>query len=202
MVLNSLGGAYQRVGKTEDAEWAFLKSIKIGNRLHDETHLAKVHTAFGKALSHRNDLARAVEELTKGFELDEKRHNRRGMGFVTQPLVNALRRLGRADQAEVFIRRAIAIAPHDEKLKRMLDQKAPSRVATKKVLGVVKRVLEPMGKPKYAFIVPDGDGADIYVNERGVGSDSFAQLAPGLNVEVMVFENERGGFVAASVRLV
>ena len=83
MVQNSLGGGYQRNGKTDEAEQAFRESIGIGERLRDKSHLAKVHTAFGKALSHRREFARAVDELVKGFELDEERRNRRGMRFVT-----------------------------------------------------------------------------------------------------------------------
>ena len=116
-------------------------------------------------------------------------------------MVEALRRSGRLEEAENFIRWAIAVAPRDEKLRRMLDQKARSAVATRKVLGVVKRVLESMGKPPFAFIVPDDEGVDIYVNERGIGTDRFSQLSKGQRGEAMVFKNDRGGFVASSLRI-
>ncbi len=72
MVLNSLGGAYQRIGEVEPAEEAFRTSIGIGERLNDTSHLAKVHTAFGKALLQRRSVNRAIEELTRGFHFDEK----------------------------------------------------------------------------------------------------------------------------------
>ena len=69
------------------------------------------------------------------------------------------------------------------------------------MIGVVKRVLDPMGKPPFAFITPDSDSADIYLNERGIGAEAFSQLSAGVRIEAMVYENDRGGLVAASVKV-
>jgi tetratricopeptide (TPR) repeat protein/cold shock CspA family protein len=202
MVLNSLGGAYQRIGKIEKADCCFENSIVIGQKLEDDVHLAKVRTAFGKALLQRGSFSQAVEELTKGFELDEMKRNRRGMKFVTQPLVDALRRLGREDDAQSFIRRALAIAPNDTRLERLLASAAPPDVnSTKTVSGRIKRVLEPMGRPRFAFIQPDCGGRDIYVNERRIGEEEFSKLAPNLRVEARVFETERG-IEACSIQVI
>ena len=67
MVLNSLGGALQRLGRTQEADGAFNSSIALGVKLKDGMHLAKVHTAFGKALVTRGEVAAGVEQLRQGF---------------------------------------------------------------------------------------------------------------------------------------
>src|SRR6185295_13808275 len=68
MVLNSLGGVLQRVGRFDEAEDAFKKSIHIGERLKDKVHLAKVRTAYGRALLSHRDTAAATAQLQQAFE--------------------------------------------------------------------------------------------------------------------------------------
>ena len=120
MVLNSLGGVLERLGKTGEASEAFASSINLGVKLKDDMHLAKVRTAYGKALVFRGDLAAGVEQLCQGFSFDERSGNRRGLAIVTPIIVDTLRRLGRSEEAVLFVRRASAIAPNERAIQRLI----------------------------------------------------------------------------------
>lgn len=79
-------------------------------------HLAKVHTAFGKALFYRRENQRAFEHLRKAFEIEERKRSSRGISFVAPLTVKVLRYLRRRDDAEEYLSRALKIAPNDPRL--------------------------------------------------------------------------------------
>ena len=122
MVLNSLGGVYQRQGRSADSLRAFEESKRIGEDLGDNRHLAVVHTSLGRVLLSRNQPERAAEELRKGFEIDERVKNIRGLTIVTPQFVTALQKLGRHDEAQAVCQRALAVAPHERKLRQLLER--------------------------------------------------------------------------------
>ncbi|AFY57070.1 ATP-dependent transcriptional regulator [Rivularia sp. PCC 7116] len=117
IVLNSLAQVLQKQRDDKKFEWAiaaFKQSIKIGKKLEDEEHLAKVYTAMGQALITRQKFAEAATELSKGFEIDEKRANIRGLKIVIKKLTLALLKLGERQEAINYCQRALAIEPQNQ----------------------------------------------------------------------------------------
>ncbi len=205
MVLNSLGGVLQRLGKEDDAESAFLISIAMGEKLNDFLHMAKVRTAFGKALVSRGNLNRAVEQLRIGFGLDEQAGNKRGLAIVTPILVQALRQIGADEEAYKIISRALQVAPYENKIRRLNEslssEEAVASAPATLVAARVKRLLEPLGRPRYGFIVSDGYDRDIYFSEKRIGVALFSQLQEQATVEAKVISTPRG-WEALEMRLV
>ncbi len=106
----------QRQGKLEEAKTAFEKSILLGEKLGDTRHIAMVLTAYGKALLFQNKTGEAIPKLIQGFEIDEKMSNQRGLEIVTPPLVRALIKNHRREEAQTYYRRALDVAPRNKKI--------------------------------------------------------------------------------------
>ena len=122
MVLNSLGGVFQRQMKFDDAFNALLLSIEIGEKLNDKRHLAMVHTSMGNALVSKGDIENAVAELIKSFEINEELKNRHGIGVVATTLIKTLLQLNQWEQAISYCQRALSIAPNDRRLLKLYEQ--------------------------------------------------------------------------------
>jgi tetratricopeptide (TPR) repeat protein len=204
MVLNSLGGVLQRLGKQEKADQSFATSIAIGERLGDKVHLAKVHTAYGKALISRGDLAAGVDQLRKGFLLDEQNRNRRGLAIVTPLLIRNLRSQGKPEEAAEFLNRALTVAPSERALLRLSTASTEPSVSTEGVwlTGHVKRLLTPMGRPRYGFVTTDSDGMDVYFSENQIGATVFSSLLEGARVEAHVVVMADGRRQAPMIRAI
>lgn len=139
MVLNSLG---QVLSKQEEAEkydlalMYFRASIKLGEELNDQPHLAQVYTAMGQALLRHGKTEEAVIQLTQGFEIDENSRNSSGLGKVTGYLTDALVKLGRREEAVAYCQRALAVAPDSKKLQQLQSKLSsyskPIRKSSKK----------------------------------------------------------------------
>lgn len=195
MVLNSLGGVLQRLGRIQEADQAFEWSIGIGTSLNDTLHLAKVRTAYGKALLSRGEMALGVEQLRQGFLLDEHAHNGRGISIVAPILIDTLRRQGAHAEAEGFVNRALKIAGDHRAIQRLVTPESlpePAIPSSIRVCGRIKRLLEPLGRTRFGFIRNDGDGPDIYFSERRVGTTIFSTLSPNALVEAEVITTPRG----------
>jgi tetratricopeptide (TPR) repeat protein len=203
IVLNSLGGALQRVGKTQEADQAFASCIFLGEKLKDNLLLAKVRTAYGKALVARGDILAGMEQLRQGFFLDAQSSNERGLAIVTPLLVNILRRQGKSQEADDFLTRALAIAPNEDVLRRLstTGHESAEQNPMVKVTGRVKRLLEPMGRGRYGFIKCDDGEKDVYFAEVRIGVHLFTNLLVGSRVEADVITNVRGR-QALAIRLV
>jgi tetratricopeptide (TPR) repeat protein len=155
MVLTSLGGVLQHLGRIEEADRAFVSSLNLGEKLRDKMHLAKVRTAYGKALVSRGDLDRGIEHLREGFLSDERARNKRGLAIVTPLLVNALAGRGKDQEGRDYLRRALAIAPNEAALQRLEVTGGGTRPdAAIRLTGRIKRLLEPMGRSRYGFLTP------------------------------------------------
>jgi tetratricopeptide (TPR) repeat protein len=140
MILNSLGQLiYKQEGedKFQLALMYFKASIKLGEQLHDQGHLAKAHTAMGKALLAHGETNKATEEFCKGFEIDESLTNRFGLGKVTPQLTHALVRLGKRDEALAYCQRALAIDPKNRQLQELCDRLSSPNPIKK---GTVKHI--------------------------------------------------------------
>jgi tetratricopeptide (TPR) repeat protein len=203
MVLNSLGGVLQRLGNLKRADESFARSISMGEQLNDQVHLAKVRTAYGKVLVSRGELSLGIDHLSEGFRLDEGNHNGRGLAIVTPLLVNNLRKIGRSAEAVEFLDRALAVAPYEKALQH-LSMAGSITVASRpavQLTGRVKRILAPMGRPRYGFMTADGDGTDIYFSENQIGTDVFSSLSEGKRVaaDVVVMPHGRRQAQAISI---
>lgn len=121
---------------------------------------------------------------------------------MTKPLVDALRRAGRRDEAAEIVLRALRVSPDDASLRRLRssfeNQRSRDAGDGRRIEGRVKRLLEPMGQPRFGFLIPDDGGQDIYFSERRIGSDLFSQLEPEQRVAAIIFETDRG-FEARSI---
>ncbi|MEA2907833.1 MAG: hypothetical protein QOI12_5220 [Alphaproteobacteria bacterium] len=203
MVLNSLGGVLQRLGRFQEADRAFTSSVAIGLKLNDSMHLAKVHTAFGKTLVTRGDVAAGIDHLRQGFQLDEDTKSRIGMTIVAPLLVDALREQGQHEEADAFLKRAIAVAPSERSIERLVPAgHGPSSLTPgTRLTGKIKRLLEPMGRPRYGFFTSDLDGEDIYFSERQIGAAVFSTLSIGLAIEANVVLTSDGRRQARTIRL-
>ncbi|WP_370469285.1 hypothetical protein [Brasilonema sennae] len=113
----------------------FQESIKLGEQLGDQEHLAKVYTAMGQTLLAHENLEEAVIQLIKGFEIDKNLKNETGLTIVTSDLTRALLKLGRLDEARMYCEKALVIAPNHPTLLNLAHHLTPSpRQNTKPIL--------------------------------------------------------------------
>src|SRR5262249_40311339 len=120
MVLNALGGVYQRQGRFDDATDAFQKSLELGKEM--ATHRAMVLSSWGKALLDHDQTEQAIEKLRASFEIEEQLRKTIGLRVVTPPLVRALMKVDLHEEALQYSLRALAIAPDDKRLLKVQEQ--------------------------------------------------------------------------------
>jgi len=130
IILNSLG---QVLSQQQDAEkfklaiMYFLESIKLGQELDEQPHLAKVYTAMGQALLKHGETEEAVTKLTQSFEIDENLRNPSNLGKVTPHLTEALVKLGKREEALAYCQRALAVTPNSKKLQKLQNKLSSSQ---------------------------------------------------------------------------
>ncbi|WP_272015338.1 tetratricopeptide repeat protein [Microcystis aeruginosa] len=101
--------------KFQLAQMYFRKSIELGVKLNDQSHLAKVHTAMGQAFLANGNLEQAINKLSEGFAIDETLANIRGLKIITPDLIYALTEVGRQQEALDYCDRCLKIAHNDSK---------------------------------------------------------------------------------------
>jgi len=193
MVLNSLGGVYQRQGKFEEAVQAFQRSLDLGKRM--ETHRAMVLSSWGKALLEHGQPWPAIEKLKASFEIEERLRKIVGLQIVTSSLIRALTQVDLREEAQQYMDRALAIAPEDRRLLRLKEQFAQmypvnSEIVRKK--GSIKRILRKPAGYLYGFITPDDGSAVIYFGEDQVDASLLSRLTEGQHVDIEVEMAVRG----------
>ena len=193
IILNSLGQVLSQQQDAENFKLAimyFRASIKLGQELPDQPHLAKVYTAMGQALLSNGETEQAVIQLIQGFEIDEKSRNSIGLALVTQDLTCALGKLGRQNEALAYCQRALAIAPKNRQLQELCDRLSSPNSIKK---GTVKYIrYNTQQRCYWGHITPNDGTADIYFREGFIDSDCIAQLKPGAIVEVEVEQTAKG----------
>ncbi|NEO69310.1 tetratricopeptide repeat protein [Moorena sp. SIO3H5] len=208
MITNSFGQfeAHQEGEENfKRSQMYFRRSIQLCEELNDQPHLAKVHTAMGQALIDHGYFEKAVEALSKGFEIDESLSNIRGLKIVTRNLIDALFSLEKGEEALAYCDRALEIAPNYLGFLQLRDQ-----IQTAISKGIHVRLIK-IGRIRYirhnpdnsrsGRIAPDDGSSDITFNEKYIGSYSASQLTQGALVEVEV--NERyGKLYAKQVRVI
>ena len=116
IIANSLGQVMAHLEEDEAHERSFMyfnQSIKLGKKLNNEPHLAKVYTARGKIFCNRGQNERAVEELSQGFEIDVKLGNIRGLRIIIPSITRILSTLGKQEEALAYCERALKVAPNN-----------------------------------------------------------------------------------------
>lgn len=192
--------------KFQLAKMYFRESIKLGVELNDQSHLAKVYTAMGKAFLANRDFEKAVNQFSEGFAIDETLANIRGLKIVTPDLIYALDRLGRQQEALDYCDRCLNIAQNDLEfleLKKKI-QEAISRGISVKMLkfGVIIFIKQnEKDKLLWGRIAPNDQSPHIHFNERFVGSEIVSKLTKGTLVFVE-FEEKSGKFYAKRIELV
>ncbi|NET82816.1 MAG: tetratricopeptide repeat protein [Moorea sp. SIO1F2] len=208
IIANSLGQLEAHQEGEENfklSQMYFRHSIKLFEELNEQKYLAKVHTARGQAFLARGDFDKAVEALSKGFEIDESLSNLPGLKIVTPNLIDALSRLGKREEALAYCDRALKIAPNYLGFLQLRDtiQKPISKGIHKTLIkiGRIRYIWYNEDNSRSGRIAPDDGSSDITFNEKYIGSDSASQLTQGALVEVEVNE-KYGKLYAKQVRVI
>ncbi|NEQ41287.1 MAG: tetratricopeptide repeat protein [Okeania sp. SIO3I5] len=171
----------------------FNQSIRLGKELNNERHLAKVYTARGKVFLKREFYARALEELSQGFEIDAKSGNIRGLKIITSEITYVLYRLWRQEEALEYCERALEIAPEHNSFQELYDRIqraiATGSQPTFLTTGWVRSIRYYKKQKSYKGIISPDDGSlDIILNNKNINRELISQLSEGDFVEVEVKE--------------
>jgi tetratricopeptide (TPR) repeat protein len=109
MVLNSLGGVLQRLGKFDEAVTTFQKSYEISEKLGDERSLAMVLNSLGGVLHRQGKLDEAVTVFQRSYEISEKLGDERSLAMVLNSLGGVLQRLGKFNEAVTAFQKSYEI---------------------------------------------------------------------------------------------
>jgi tetratricopeptide (TPR) repeat protein len=147
MVLNSLGGVYQRQGRFAEAVEIFDRSYKLLVELEDQRGQAMVLNSLGGVLRQQRRFEAAVGAFEHSIAIGERLNDRRHLAMVYTALGKTLLSQGLAERAAAELHKGFAI---DERLKnqRGVGVVAPSliRALTRlgqrdEALGVCRRAL-------------------------------------------------------------
>ncbi|MEM9272565.1 MAG: tetratricopeptide repeat protein [Cyanobacteria bacterium P01_F01_bin.143] len=209
IVANSLGQvkAHQKGDENfESSQMYFRHSIKLGEELNDQQHLAKVHTAMGQSFLAHRDFEKAVAELSQGFDIDESLSNIRGLRIILPNLTYVLIRLGKRDEALKYCYRALEAFPNNSNFLR-LRNKIQTAISTGIQEGFIKTGVilyirySKKDKLRWGTIVPDDGSPNITFNDKFVDSETKSKLTKGALVEVEVKE-KRNKFYAAHIAII
>jgi tetratricopeptide (TPR) repeat protein len=208
IIANSLGQVIANKKGEESFELSlmyFRQSIKLGEELNEQQHLAKAHTAMGQAFLAHEVFEQAVDELSKGFEIDESLGNVRGLKIVTPNLTYALSKLGKREEALEYCDRVLKIAPNYPGFLQLRD-KIQLAISTGIQQTFIKTGLilyiryNQKDNSRWGRILPDDGSPNITFNENFIGSESISKLIQGALVEVDVKEKS-GKLYAKQIRL-
>ena len=199
IILNRLGQVLEKQ-KGEDnfkrALMNFKESVKLGQQLEDKPHLAKVYTAMGQSYLKHHQLEQSLDDLKKGFHIDEELRNAFGIEKVTPYLIYVLATLDRRKEALHYCQRAIQLSPHNQ---RLLDIEIKLQSGKKidhpnrNIIGFVKyKKYDEKYKNHSGRIQPDDGSDDIYFREGFIDSQIIKKLKKGTRVEVEVKKNRHG----------
>jgi tetratricopeptide (TPR) repeat protein len=135
MVLNSLGGVFQRQGKFNEAVDAFQDSIKIGEKLGDNKHIAMALNSLGGVFQRQGKFDEAVDAFQSSAAIEEELGNLRGRAMVLNSLGSVFQRQGKFDEAVDAFQRSYDL------LVKLEDQRGQAMV-----LNSLGGVLQRQGK--------------------------------------------------------
>ncbi|MFN9965199.1 MAG: NB-ARC domain-containing protein [bacterium] len=191
--------------KFQLAQMYFRKSIELGVKLNDQSHLAKVHTAMGQAFLVNGNLGQAINKLSEGFTIDETFANISGLKIITPDLIYALTEVGRQQEALDYCDRCLKIADNDSKflqLKKKIQEAIYRKISVKMLkFGVIVFIKQnEKDNLLWGRIAPNDQSPHIYFNERFVGSEIVSKLTKG-TVVLVELEEKSGKFYAKRIEV-
>ncbi len=191
--------------KFQLAQMYFRQSIKLGVKLNDQSHLAKVYTAMGQAFLANGNLEQAINKLSEGFAIDETLANIRGLKIITPDLIYALTEVGRQQEALDYCDRCLKIAHNDSKflqLKKKIQEAISRRISVKMLKFGVIVFIKQKEKDNLLWgkIAPNDQSPHIHFNERFVGSEIVSKLTKG-TVVLVEWEEKSGKFYAKRIEV-
>ena len=147
--------------------------------------------SWGRALLEHGQPEAALAKLEQSFAIDATLKDKVGLAIVTPLLCQALRQLGREQEAADRCARALAVAPGNAKLLALQRsrEEQPLLVGTVKFISPAKD-----GGHSFGYLSMDDGGADVRVDSRHV---DISGLSKGVRVAAEVRTNRYGGRVAA-----
>ncbi len=191
--------------KFQLAQMYFRKSIELGVKLNDQSHLAKVHTAMGQAFLANGNLEQAINKLSEGFAIDETLANIRGLKIITPDLIYALTEVGRQQEALDYCDRCLKIAHNDSKflqLKKKIQEAISRKISVKMLkFGVIVFIKQnEKDNLLWGRIAPNDQSPHIHFNEKFVGSEIVSKLTKG-TVVLVEWEEKSGKFYAKRIEV-
>lgn len=191
--------------KFQLAQMYFRKSIELGVKLNDQSHLAKVHTAMGQAFLANGNLEQAINKLSEGFAIDETFANISGLKIITPDLIYALTEVGRQQEALDYCDRCLKIADNDSKflqLKKKIQEAISRRISVKMLkFGVIVFIKQDeKDNLLWGRIAPNDQSPHIHFHERFVGSEIVSKLTKG-TVVLVEWEEKSGKFYAKRIEV-
>ena len=119
MVLNSLGGVYQRQGNFTQAISAFEQSKSILEKLGDERGVAMVLNSLGGVYQRVEKYTEAIAALRQSADIERKYNNLRGLAMTLNSLSGAYRK--RKWQESSF--EAISVLKESEEIEKKLGNR-------------------------------------------------------------------------------
>jgi tetratricopeptide (TPR) repeat protein len=132
MRLNTVGGAYQRQSKFNEAVDAFQRSYELLEKLDDDHGQAMVLNSLGGVLQRQGNFDDAVNAFQRSYELLVELGDDRGQAMVLNSLGGVLQRQGKLDEA------ANAFQKSYELLVELGDQRGQAMVLNS-LSGVLQR---------------------------------------------------------------
>ena len=99
MILNSLGGIYQKQGSFKEAVDTLQQSYELLVKLNDESGQAKALNSLGGTLQRQGKFDEASDAFYKCAEIEERLGNERGQAMILNSLGGVLQRKGNFDKA-------------------------------------------------------------------------------------------------------
>ena len=152
MVLNSLGGVLQRLGKFSEAADVLQQSAELEDRIGNVRGRGMVLNSLGGVLQRLGKFDDAADALRRSLTISEQLKDERSLAMVLNSLGGVLQRLGKFDDAADALRRS------HELLKAQGDERGQAMV-----LNSLGGVLQRLGS------IEDSDAAfqhSIEIGER------------------------------------
>ena len=209
IIANSLGQVIAKKKGEETFELSqmfFRQSIKLGEELNEQQHLAKTHTAMGNVFLAHEFFEQDVYGLSKAFEIDENLSNVHGLKIITPKLTYALTKLEKHKEALEYCDRALKFYPNysgfiqlREKIKLVISTGIQQTFIKTGLILYIRQNKED--NSRWGKVVPNDGSQNIIFYEEFIGSESISKLIQGALVEVEVKE-KYGRLYARKIKVI
>ena len=149
IISNAIGelyGSSKDPAKLELGTMYFQESIKLGEELDNQYHLAATYKAMSQVLLQQGELEQSAEKLSQAFEIYERLKNVTDLKKVTKELSYLLARLSRWQEARDYGERLLVLEPESQEILQLQNL-----IANKNILGQgeIKRVIKQRNRLSY-----------------------------------------------------